>query len=94
VTKYIPSIADGIKYAAIETRGNNDYYCESGKCPKYHLGIALERNDNRVLSVDSDYNSFILNQLNGFNGSNDYCDSSILNNQQSNPDKCYDIIVQ
>jgi prepilin-type N-terminal cleavage/methylation domain-containing protein len=76
-TKYIESVNAKIVY-----RGeNNGSECslQGAKCYSYHMGIALEREDNPALKIDKDSSV-------GFLGSSSDCSSSA-----SSPEKCYDI---
>jgi prepilin-type N-terminal cleavage/methylation domain-containing protein len=74
---YIATINSDIKYQGTDT--NNTSTCDTGSgCASYHLGIALERTDNKVLAGDKD------NTV-GFRGDTD-CGST-----SSGPDFCYDI---
>ena len=73
LSDYIGSIHKDIKYVGI--------YCNisNTNCQSYHLGIALERDDNKVLYSDSDSNDY-------FNGITQDCGTG-----QNGKDLCYDI---
>ncbi len=78
-TQYIKAVNAGIKYQSLNTDNTT---CASN-CYSYHLGIALTRTDNAVLSIDKDLDA-------GFNGKNDACGSTGGSAGPSVPDLCYD----
>jgi len=76
--KYIPSINTNIKYQG--TILTNTAVCSSGStCPSYHLGIPLERTDNRATASDQD-------NTQGFDGASTDCAGT------AGTDRCYDVL--
>ncbi len=73
--KYIASIEPNLKYQAI----NIDNSICSSNCQSYHLGIALGRSDDKVLSSDKDINA-------GFAGLSSDCGLTA-----GTIDYCYDV---
>ncbi len=76
LSDYIESINTNIKYNGLD--------CIGSSCQSYHMGIFLERTDNKVLSSDADYYS----GESGFYGRSTNC--TILSSESN--DKCYDLI--
>jgi prepilin-type N-terminal cleavage/methylation domain-containing protein len=70
---YIESIHKDIKYTGTSCIGSN--------CQSYHLGVPLERDDNKVLKSDSDNSE-------GFTGRSTNC---VTASTEQN-DRCYDLI--
>lgn len=77
LSDYIESINTKIKYIGID--------CLSVKCQSYHMGIILERDDNKVLSSDADYYS---------GGEEDFYGRSAdyITQSTETDDLCYDLI--
>jgi len=77
--KYIGSINPNVVYKGTDINNN---ICSSNNCASYHLGIPLERLDNKALTTDKDI-------ITGtFDGTKDNCS---LIGPTSIPDKCFDI---
>jgi prepilin-type N-terminal cleavage/methylation domain-containing protein len=74
---YIASINPNIIYRGVNS---DDSQCNTGTCLSYHIGIVLEREDNKVLTSDSDKNTGGL-----------YGHSKNCGNSTNSPDLCYDI---
>lgn len=72
---YIESIHKDIKYYGNSCNASNT------NCQSYHLGIPLERDDNKVLSSDSDSSNDY------FNGKTQDCGT-----ESTGKDLCYDMI--
>lgn len=80
VSTYISSVNSSIKYSPLTY--NNSAVCTTAPCVSYHLGIALERTDNKVLgSADKDIDV-------GFKGTSNDC--SVSGATVTPTDLCYD----
>ncbi len=75
LSDYIESIHKDIKYNGLLCNYNLE------NCQSYHLGINLERDDNKVLYTDSDSNDY-------FQGKSLNCGDKI-----ADKDLCYDIVL-
>ncbi|MEI8124044.1 MAG: type II secretion system protein [bacterium] len=78
-TKFISSVSSNIIYKGLDS-SNTECVTAGTSCVSYHIGIVLERNDNKVLLGDKDVNYV-------FDGAKDDCNAT----GDLSPDKCYDM---